>query len=167
MLPDGEGTGPLLEVNLDGLKPPDALALLLELYVSHVGTYTKTELALEDVLGGVLSRRAAARWDASRRLSIPKDTPARSERYLAYVRTLPCCCCETDPPNDPHHVGGRGMGTKEHDYCAVPLCRRCHDEIHAGRDPRPERLQTVTLAHWFRHQIARCLVVYVRTLEGV
>lgn len=56
-----------------------------------------------------------------------------SRRYMNWVKTLPCCSCGA-PADDPHHivdVGFKGMGTKVPDYWAIPVCRHCHDALHA------------------------------------
>lgn len=37
--------------------------------------------------------------------------------------------------DDPHHIIGHGlggMGTKADDLFVIPLCRKCHSELHAG-----------------------------------
>ena len=37
--------------------------------------------------------------------------------------------------DDPHHIIGHGlggMGTKADDLFVIPLCRKCHNELHAG-----------------------------------
>jgi hypothetical protein len=43
-------------------------------------------------------------------------------------RRMACCVCSRRP-SDPHHYPSRGAGGR--DDCAIPLCRRCHDEAHA------------------------------------
>lgn len=57
-----------------------------------------------------------------------------SDRYLAFVRTLPCAACGTEGV-DAHHITGTkagGMGTKPPDCpYAIPLCRLCHTALHA------------------------------------
>ncbi|SHK53126.1 DUF968 domain-containing protein [Halomonas caseinilytica] len=78
----------------------------------------------------------------------------RSERYLRFVRSLPCCCCG-GPADSAHHVIGiwqlGGMALKAPDSFAMPVCDgpgSCHEAIHA----HPE-----ALAHqprWLRHTIA-------------
>lgn len=53
--------------------------------------------------------------------------------YTRWVKTQPCECCRR-PADDPHHIIGHGMGgtaTKAHDLFVIPLCRECHDELHA------------------------------------
>jgi hypothetical protein len=60
----------------------------------------------------------------------------RTEPYMRLVRALPCCACNAPAPSDPHHphgVGYKGSGTKAPDIWVIPLCRRCHDELHADR----------------------------------
>lgn len=37
--------------------------------------------------------------------------------------------------DDPHHIIGHGlggMGTKADDLFVIPLCRGCHNKLHAG-----------------------------------
>lgn len=57
----------------------------------------------------------------------------RSEKYLDYIRSLPCTMCGAYPPNDPHHetLHAGGMGLKAPDSHVVPLCRDCHGVLHA------------------------------------
>lgn len=53
--------------------------------------------------------------------------------YTRWVKSQPCECCRR-PADDPHHVVGHGMGglaTKAHDLFVFPLCRECHDKLHA------------------------------------
>lgn len=58
--------------------------------------------------------------------------PMRSQAYLDYVASLPCCGCGL-PADEAHHMighGYKGMGTKAPDLFTLPLCRNCHDELH-------------------------------------
>jgi hypothetical protein len=70
----------------------------------------------------------------------------RSKKYLAWVKTLPCCICGA-PADDAHHIIGvghyGGMGTKAPDSLTMPVCRGHHGEIH--RDPNlwPDQFQWV------------------------
>jgi hypothetical protein len=64
--------------------------------------------------------------------------PQRDPRYLEYVRSLPCSVSRCRHTADPHHakkdwfpVSEGGMSLKGSDYCAIPLCRIHHTEIHA------------------------------------
>jgi 5-methylcytosine-specific restriction endonuclease McrA len=64
--------------------------------------------------------------------AIPKQKPFRSKKYLKWVKTLPCCICGLDGC-DPHHAIGMklgGMGTKAPDDMVMPLCRKCHSDMH-------------------------------------
>lgn len=74
-------------------------------------------------------RRKAARKTST-------GTRWRSERYLAFVRSLPCCVCD-GRATDVHHVIGlhwglSGMGTTAPDSFAMFACRECHQAIHAS-----------------------------------
>lgn len=63
----------------------------------------------------------------------PKRRRWVNQTYTDWVKRQPCECCRR-PADDPHHVIGHGMGgtaTKAHDLFVFPLCRECHDEIHA------------------------------------
>lgn len=63
----------------------------------------------------------------------PKRRRWENEKYTRWVKSQPCECCRR-PADDPHHVIGHGMGgtaTKAHDLFVFPLCRECHDKLHA------------------------------------
>lgn len=63
----------------------------------------------------------------------PKLKRWECEQYTRWVKTQSCCCCGSNA-DDPHHIigyGMGGMGTKTHDLFTIPLCRRCHDALHA------------------------------------
>ncbi|HGG2623016.1 TPA: DUF968 domain-containing protein [Yersinia enterocolitica] len=66
---------------------------------------------------------------------IPKLRRWENRRYLQWVKSQPCCGCG-DGGCDPHHIigyGQGGMATKAHDLFTFPLCRNCHDELHANQ----------------------------------
>ena len=80
------------------------------------------------------------------------DKRWRSEPYLAFVRSLPCCNCQ-GPGRDPHHVIGlhwglSGQGLTAPDSFAMPLCRSCHNEVHAS--PELQRMQPDLLRQTLR-----------------
>jgi len=57
----------------------------------------------------------------------------KSKKYLAWVKSLPCCHCRA-PADDAHHIIGVGMGKmggKSSDLHAMALCRPCHQQVHA------------------------------------
>lgn len=61
-----------------------------------------------------------------------KPEKYRSEKYLNYIRSLPCCVCGFYQA-EAHHVGfkgGKGMGTKVDDTRCISLCHVCHMEGH-------------------------------------
>lgn len=66
----------------------------------------------------------------------PSDgAPVANEdsKHLAWVRSLPCACCEAPGPSQPHHhTHFRGAGQRAHDRYAMPLCWRCHRDFHDG-----------------------------------
>lgn len=66
----------------------------------------------------------------------PKRIRWESAKYLQWVKTQPCQCCN-QPADDAHHLigwGQGGTGTKAHDILTIPLCRQHHEELH--RDPK-------------------------------
>lgn len=80
------------------------------------------------------------------------DKRWRSEPYLAFVRSLPCCNCQ-GPGRDTHHVIGlhwglSGQGLTAPDSFAMPLCRACHNEVHAS--PELQRMQPAWLRQTLR-----------------
>ncbi|UWS31963.1 DUF968 domain-containing protein [Erwinia pyrifoliae] len=63
----------------------------------------------------------------------PKRRRWENQTYTRWVKTQPCAGCGR-PADDPHHIIGHGMGgtgTKAHDLFVIPLCRCCHNELHA------------------------------------
>lgn len=86
-----------------------------------------------------------ARKPIKRKAARKKSTDKRwrSEPYLAFVRSLPCCNCQ-GPGRDPHHVIGlhwglSGQGLTAPDSFAMSLCRACHDAVH--RSPELQQMQ--------------------------
>lgn len=86
------------------------------------------------------SRAAMARKPMQKRRKAAhkpsSDTRWRSERYLAFVRSLPCCVCDGRATDAHHciglHWGLSGMATTAPDSFAMPACRECHQAIHAS-----------------------------------
>ncbi|RUR52721.1 DUF968 domain-containing protein [Vreelandella populi] len=86
-----------------------------------------------------------------------KDFRYRSEKYLAFVRSLPCSVCGTDQGVVAHHLigmwGMSGMGLKAPDSMTLPVCdgpgNTCHRLVHnnkALRDQQPQWLRTTLRA---------------------
>jgi hypothetical protein len=64
------------------------------------------------------------------------SSPYRSEDRARFIKTLPCSVCQSMRWVDPAHAPGqRGMSQKRTDMDLLPLCRRHHDEQHAGGWP--------------------------------
>uniref|UniRef100_UPI0023AB559A DUF968 domain-containing protein n=1 Tax=Providencia rettgeri TaxID=587 RepID=UPI0023AB559A len=58
-----------------------------------------------------------------------------NDNYLQWVKSQPCCVCNSIA-HDAHHLigyGQGGTGTKAHDLFTIPLCRIHHSELH--KDP--------------------------------
>ncbi|ELO5000725.1 DUF968 domain-containing protein [Escherichia coli] len=67
---------------------------------------------------------------------LQRQKPQRKEMpvYTRWVKTQKCVTC-SNQADDPHHIIGHGlggMGTKADDLFVIPLCRKCHNELHAG-----------------------------------
>lgn len=105
----------------------------------------KTPLRAKTPMGRKPIKRKATRKKST-------DKRWRSERYLAFVRNLPCSVCGTDHGVIAHHLigmwGMSGMGLKAPDSMAMPLCdgpgETCHRLVHndkALRDQQPDWLR--------------------------
>ena len=67
---------------------------------------------------------------------LQRQKPQREEMpvYTRWVKTQKCMTCGNQA-DDPHHIIGHGlggMGTKADDLFVIPLCRKCHNGLHAG-----------------------------------
>ena len=66
--------------------------------------------------------------------------PWRSKKYLAWVRTLPCCITKMEGVQAAHInlPGSSGMGQKPPDYLVLPVNylehRKWHDKGHPSHD---------------------------------
>jgi hypothetical protein len=58
-----------------------------------------------------------------------------SKEYRRWVSEQCCARCGSFPPCDPHHIKGvfhlSGTAMKPTDFAIMPLCHKCHLEIHA------------------------------------
>ena len=64
----------------------------------------------------------------------------RSEKYLNFIRQQNCANCFKPcevSGIEAHHVNGEklggGTGLKESDAFTIPLCRVCHNAVHANK----------------------------------
>lgn len=62
-------------------------------------------------------------------MKFPKPQMCRDKKYLAWLRTQPCCICGAGN-TVAHHTSTGGIGLKGSDLLAIPLCPPCHDMIH-------------------------------------
>ena len=66
----------------------------------------------------------------------PKPQTIRNKKYLLWLRTQPCAACGQPPTMyvdvvAAHRTGG-GVGIKNDDTSALPLCVDCHGLEHNG-----------------------------------
>lgn len=64
---------------------------------------------------------------------------AKGERHLKILCSMPCMFCRIDPGNVAHHIRVgtlAGMGRKNKDDCAVPICHTCHTTLHTKGERR-------------------------------
>lgn len=64
----------------------------------------------------------------------PKRHRWENTHYTRWVKHQTCLGCNK-PADDPHHITGHGLGgtaTRSHDLFVIPLCRQCHDSLHAN-----------------------------------
>ena len=52
--------------------------------------------------------------------------PQRKPRYLAWIRSQPCCVCGSTRGVEASHTGPHGVGQKSPDTSAIPLCAKHH-----------------------------------------
>src|ERR1700683_2419784 len=67
------------------------------------------------------SLRAGVGWRGS---AVMK--PQRNPRYLAWIRTQPCCVCGATRGIEASHTGPHDIGQKSPDSSAIPLCAKHH-----------------------------------------
>jgi hypothetical protein len=70
--------------------------------------------------------------------AFPKpEKPARGsmacKRHMAAVAELPCVICGARPVQVHHCISGRYAQRRASDFDTIPLCRGCHDELHADK----------------------------------
>ncbi|MDX8400815.1 MAG: DUF968 domain-containing protein [Gallionellaceae bacterium] len=88
-----------------------------------------------------------------------KAKPIRSEPYLKYIRTLPCCHCGTSPAGVAHHFIGHNsaMGSKAGDHMAMPLCAKDHADFHAVWVREDKDLTVRVQAKWLDDTQSRAI----------
>lgn len=59
---------------------------------------------------------------------------AAARAHMGKVAALRCVCCLRPGPSQVHHViHGRFSQAKSSDFDTIPLCVRCHTELHANK----------------------------------
>jgi hypothetical protein len=99
---------------------------------------------LKERVLGVADRVADVKFGPS--MAISKLSTPRDDAHLAYVRELACAFCGAAPPSEPHHVEKVATAMQGNDYSCVPVCRRCHDAIHALGNQSFQRERDTTFA---------------------
>ena len=76
----------------------------------------------------------------------PKQQRFKSEKYLKWVRSQPCCVCGK-PADHAHHIigvgGMSGMGLKAQDWATVPVCAEHHRLIHLFPDMQGDQWEWI------------------------
>ena len=92
-------------------------------------------------------------------MMIPKPSTPRDPKYLDWIRTLGCAACGELRDIHAHHTKSGGTAIKGSDYSCIPLCARCHYEVHQhtgkGGYFQPEILEQLieSLQHQYNTQI--------------
>lgn len=94
---------------------------------------------------------------------MPKRMVYQNEKYLSFLRKLPCAISGRCGNIHAHHVGGKGLGGgKRNDYLAVPLDYDYHvGKGHITTDllEHQTKMEAMDLAHFY-------LMLYAEHLEG-
>lgn len=96
-------------------------------------------------------------------------------RYLAWIRTQPCCSCSPGyvdglgvcgGPVEAHHKTGAGMGLRAHDHETMPLCAKHHKQLHefTGMFEHDSRMSRLA---WQERRIAEHQKRYSLSESGV
>lgn len=69
-------------------------------------------------------------------MNLQKQNRWKSQKYIDYVKTLPCVICGKD--SEPHHIKGignmSGGSLKAPDWTCQPMCHIHHIEMHSNMD---------------------------------
>jgi len=81
-------------------------------------------------------------------MSLPKNNPVRSAKWLQAVRELECCVlCGAYGVQAAHRNEGKGAGMKTSDHLTAALCPPCHSAIDQGKTmTREERRAAIDRA---------------------
>lgn len=79
----------------------------------------------------------------------------QDETIMKSVRQERCCFCGSEPPNDAHHLFGRGAGggmRMDTFWNLAPMCRQCHNKAEAGVIQHDFLCNQVLQHHFWRLQ---------------
>ena len=79
--------------------------------------------------------------------SLGAENKVRNNEWLTRIRLLSCCVCGTEK-TEPHHIASAYTGMKCNDFLTVPVCRKCHGEIHRTENEPMTRM--MLLESWIR-----------------
>lgn len=84
---------------------------------------------------------------------------------LVFIRQLPCAACNAPPPSHAHHFIGKlkGMALKAPDSETLPLCMRCHKNLHEKLDMF-RVMDRPALKAWQAAKISHYQLLYQRHL---
>lgn len=104
--------------------------------ISNIDFSEMTAAQLKEVVTAAIK---AYRELSNNIISLQKPQRVRDQKYLNYVKTLPCLCfngldskyrCNSGPV-DPDHITSRGAGGGDTPDNVWPLCRTHHNLRHA------------------------------------
>ena len=78
-----------------------------------------------------------------------KNVIWKSQKYSAWVRTLPCAFpeCQKPGPSEQCHIKGvghfSGVSLRASDILSFPGCEECHAKLHAGKIPLNQQYEMV------------------------
>jgi hypothetical protein len=85
--------------------------------------------------GKPLSRKTPLRpVSAKRRAAKASPEGKAGKAHMALVAQLSCVICDTRPVHVHHVIHKRYSTRRAPDTDTIPLCRACHDELHAGKE---------------------------------
>jgi hypothetical protein len=65
---------------------------------------------------------------------VVREAAVKSKKYLAFLRTHPCMVCSLEGSTQAHHIRHHepsATGYRHGDQWAVPLCDKCHNNLHS------------------------------------
>ena len=78
-------------------------------------------------------------------MKFPKPTRWKSKKYEQWIKTQPCLWCGNEA--EPHHLKGvgnlSGGAVKAPSWAVMPLCHKCHMQMHDNPERWPEQWEMV------------------------